>query len=372
MSAAKIGAVVVCGAIFAGAFYLSSTKDGISMKSEVLLKGVITSEKENFFKDPRVQQIFSDNHIKVDYVRMTSGNIAQAKTTTELQDADFVFPSGIQTSDKVKNNFKSSQAYNIFYSPMVIATWKPIVDILKQNELIKKTSQYDALDLSSFMKLAENGTRWKDLKGSTDYSVNKVVLISSTDSRSSNAAKMYVALNSYILNDSNMVANIQDVDKVMPTLKKIIQAQGNRESSSTNMMTDYMSIGRGKVPMMFAYESELLENFFKITEQEKINGQHSANGLRKDMVLLYPSPTVFTKHVMVVMNPKAQALVDLFKSNTELKKIAAQYGFRFEGNNDIVNMAKVGGLSIPDTLVDVIDPPDYDILDDMAKKVEEK
>ena len=27
---------------------------------------------------------------------------------------------------------------------------------------------------------------------------------------------------------------------------------------------------------------------------------------------------------------------------------------------------------IKDTLVDVIDPPDYDILDEMAKKVEEK
>lgn len=361
MSIAKIAAVVVCGSVLAGALYLSSTKDGgLSLKKTVAIKGVITSEKENFFRDERVQKIFADNNLDIQVVRMASGNIAQAKTAEELQNSDFIFPSGIQTSDKVKTNFKSSQAYNIFYSPMVIATWTPIVDILKQNSLIKKTSQYEALDLAKFMNLAENGTRWKDLKVSQDYSVNKVVLISSTDSRYSNAAKMYVALNSYILNDGNMVSKSQDVDKVMPTLKKIIQAQGNRESSSTNMMSDYMSIGRGKVPMMFAYESEFLENVFK------------NNGLKKDMTLLYPTPTVFTKHVMVLLNPKAQALVDLFKSNAELKKIASEYGFRFEGESDIVQKAKASGVSIPDTLVDVIDPPDYDILDEMAKKVEEK
>lgn len=359
MSFVKIAAIVVCGTVLAGALYVSSTKEGgLSLKKTVALKGVITSEKENFFKDVRVQKIFADNGLDVQVTRMASGKIAEAKTSEELQNADFVFPSGIQTSDKVKNNFKTAQTYNIFYSPMVIATWTPIVDILKQNSLIKKTSQYEALDLVNFMKLAENGTRWKDLKGSTDYSVNKVVLISSTDSRFSNAAKMYVALNSYILNDSNMVSNSQEISKVMPTLKKIIQSQGNRESSSTNMMSDYMSIGRGKVPLMFAYESEFLENAFK------------NNGLKKDMTLLYPTPTIFTKHVLVALHSNSQSLVDLFKSNSELKQIAAEYGFRFEGESDIVKKAKTIGVTIPDTLVDVIDPPNYDILDEIAKQVE--
>ncbi len=362
MSLAKISAIIACAIVLGGAIYVSSTKDGggISMKGNTVVKGVITSEKENFFKDERVQKIFADNHFDVQVTRMSSGQIAEAKTLQDVQNADFIFPSGIQTSEKVKTNFKNSQTYNIFYSPMVIATWTPIVDILKQNNLVKKTSQYDALDLSQFMKLAENRTRWKDLKGSADYSVNKIVLISSTDSRFSNAAKMYVALNSYILNDSNMVSTSQDVDKVMPTLKKIIQAQGNRESSSTNIMSDYMSIGRGKVPMMFAYESEFLENAFK------------NNGLKKDMALLYPTPTIFTKHVMVLTNSKAQPLVDLFKSNSDLKKIASEYGFRFDGEAGIVAKAKSINVSIPDTLVDVIDPPSYDILDEMAKKVEDK
>lgn len=360
MSLARIATVIVCGAALIGGLYFSSTKEGISFNKTQQIKGVITSEKENFFKDPRVQEIFEKNKLNVTVVRMASGKIAQATTPEELQNADFVFASGIQTSDKVKTNFKSSQAYNIFYSPMVIATWTDILAILKQNDLIKKTSQYEALDLAGFMKLAQNGTRWKDMKGSQEYPVNKVALISSTDSRYSNAAKMYLALNSYIINEGNMVSNSQDVDKVMPTLKKIIQSQGNRESSSTNMMSDYMSIGRGKVPMMFAYESEFLENVFK------------NNGLKKNMILLYPTPTVFTKHVMVNLNPNAQLLVDLFKNSKELQNIATDYGFRFEGENNIVEKAKNSGVSIPETIVDVIDPPDFDLLDIMAIQVEEK
>ena len=331
-----------------------------AVSEKTVLKGIITSEKENFFRDERVKAIFVNNGFDIQVERMASGKIAQATKTTDLNNADFVFPPGVQTSDKVKSNIKGSQTYNIFYSPMVIATWTPIVDILKVNGLIKPVGQVEALDMEIFMKLAEQGVRWKDLKKAEAYPVNKVVLVSSSDSRTSNAAKMYLALNSYVLNGNNVVSTNEEVDKVMPTLKRIIQAQGNRESSSTNMMSDYMSIGRGKVPMMFAYESEFLENAFK-------NG-----GLGKDMQLLYPTPTVFTKHVLVALNPKAQALVDLFRKNEELKKLAVEYGFRFEGDAGIVEKAKTVKVNIPDVVVDVIDPPNYDVLDYMAELVENR
>lgn len=362
MTKAKMFIIFMFAALLSVAVWFSSSKDGgaVLMKKEVVLKGIITSEKENFFKDERVQAIFKKNGIDMQYTRMTSGKIAQATTVAELNNADFVFPSGISTAEKLKQNFKTSQAYNIFYSPMVIATWTPIVDILRSNNVMKKVGQYEAVDMEAFMKLAENGTRWKDLKNSGAYPVNKVALVYSSDSRFSNAAKMYITLNSYVLNGNAVVSSNAEVDKVLPTLQKIIQAQGNRESSSTNMMSDYMSIGRGKVPMMFAYESEFLENAFR------------NNGLGKDMKLVYPTPTVFTKHVLVALNPNAQVLVDLFKKDPDLKKLAIEYGFRFEGDTGIVAKAKSVGIDIPDVVVDVIDPPNYDVLEYMSELVEKK
>jgi hypothetical protein len=362
MSTMKAVAIAGFIAILGGAVYFSSKHDGgpMGLKSEVTIKGVITSEKENFFKDERVQAIFKKNGLNVTYTRMSSGKIAEAKVATDLDNADFVFPSGVQTAEKVRSNFKNAQSYNIFYSPMVIATWTPIVDILRANGVTKKVGQYEAIDMESFMKLAENGTRWKQLKGADAYPVNKVVLVYSSDARYSNAAKMYLTLNSYVLNGNTVVSSNAEVDKVLPTLKKIIEAQGNRESSSTNMMSDYMSIGRGKVPMMFAYESEFLEQAFK------------NNGLGKDMKLVYPTPTVFTKHVLVAIKPEAQVLVDLFKKDAELKKLAIEYGFRFEGDTGIVQKAKSVGVEIPEVVVDVIDPPSYDVLDYMSNQVEAK
>ena len=363
MSFSKIAAVVVCTIFLGGAIYLSSTKDGggISIKSNTVVKGVITSEKENFFKDERVQKIFADNHFDVQVTRMTSDKIFAASDINGLNGfGDFVFPSSTSVAEKVKSTFKNSQAYNVFYSPMVIATWTPIVDILRNNQMIKKSSTQETFDLDNYLQNVQKGVRWKDLKGSADYPVNKIVLVSSSDSRYSGSAKMYVALNSYILNDSNVVSTQQDVDKVMPTLKKIIQSQGNRESSSTNLTSDYVSIGRGKVPMMFSYESEFLSI-----------AQKNPNLIKSGAVMLYPSPTIYSKHVMVIINPAAQSLVELIKNNPELKKLASEYGFRIEGDSGIIQHAKSLGVTIPETVIDVIDPPKYDILDTLTSKVEE-
>lgn len=364
MTKVKALIIVVCLALLGIAIWLSYSTEGgaIVMKNNIVLKGIITSEKENFFKDERVQEIFKNNGINLQYTRMTSDKIAQAKSVEDLGEyRDFVFPSGIQTAEKVRTNFKNAQPYNIFYSPMIIATWTPIVDILRANGITKKMGQYEAIDMEKLLQLSAQNVRWKDLKGADAYPVNKVVLVSSSDARFSGSAKMYLSLSSYVLNDNNVVSTNEEVDKVIPTLKKIIQAQGNRESSSANMTSDYMSIGRGKVPMMFTYESEILGSAFK------------NNGLiKKDMQLVYPTPTVFTKHVLVVINPQAQALVDLLKNNAELKKIALENGFRFEGETGIVEKAKSVAITIPSEVVDVIDPPNYDILDYLTNQVESK
>ena len=364
MSKIKVAFMVIFACVLGVAIWLSSggknSEVAVIGGGSVQLNGIITSEKENFFKDERVKEIFKKNGLEVNYTRMASGKIAEAKTLADLNNADFVFPSGVQTSEKLKSTFKSSQAYNIFYSPMVIATWTPIEQILIANGLTKKMSGYEALDMEKLVKLSKSGMRWNQFAKSDAYPVNKGVLVSSSDSRFSNAAKMYISLSSYVLNGNNVVSSEADVLKVAPVIKQIVDAQGNRESSSTNMMSDYMSIGMGKVPMMFAYESEFLENAFK------------NKGLGKGMKLMYPTPTIFTKHVMVGMNEKALKLVDMFKDNAELKAVAAEYGFRFEGDSKIVEKATSVGVKIPEVMIDVVDSPSYDILDLMVKEVEQK
>ena len=90
------------------------------------------------------------------------------------------------------------------------------------------------------------------------------------------------------------------------------------------------------------------------------------------MKLVYPTPTMFTKHVLIGFNPKAQKIVDILTNNAEIKKVAADYEFRFAGNNELVNKAKTVGVDVPETVIDVIDPPSFDTLEYIVNQIETK
>ena len=81
------------------------------------------------------------------------------------------------------------------------------------------------------------------------------MLISTSDARFSNSSKMYMGLTSYIYNQNEIIQTQEQADKIIPNIKQMMASQGNRESSSTNLFTDYNSIGMGKAPMIFVYES---------------------------------------------------------------------------------------------------------------------
>lgn len=340
----------------------SQQEQAETVKSQrVVLNGIITSEKESFFKDERVKKIFENNNIEFNFERWTSDKIVQAKTVADFgKSNDFVFPSGVQVSDKMKQTIKGAQAYNIFYSPMVIATWTPIVGILDANGLLKTKGEYKALDMEKFFPLMSNKTKWKDMKQSDAYPVNKNVLIYTSDARFSNSSKMFIALAGYIYNKGDVVTTEEGAEQVIPRIKQLMDAQGSRESSSINLFTDYTSVGIGKTPLIFVYESQMVEYAVK------------NKGLTNGMEILYPSPTLFTKHVLITFNDKSQKLIDLFNTNEELKKVASDYGFRFSGNNVLVEKAKAVGVKIPVSVVDAIDPPSFDVLEKMIQAVEQK
>jgi hypothetical protein len=102
--------------------------------------------------------------------------------------------------------------------------------------------------MDAFMKLVEKGTRWTDLAGNTDYQVNKSVLITSTDPRTSNSAAMYLSLASYSANGDNIVQSDADVAAVMPVVSPLFLKQGFVQSSTEEPFDDYLIQGMGKSP----------------------------------------------------------------------------------------------------------------------------
>ena len=323
----------------------------------VAVRGLIGSEKEDFFADPRVKKALEAQGLTVTVEKAGSRTIAKR---FEPAHYDFGFPSGAPAAQQLKATAKATAVYTPFYTPIVLASWRPIAEILVANGIAKREGElYYVVDMPALIAFAGKGTRWRDLKQSEAFSTGKSVLISSTDVRTSNSAAMYLSLASYFANDQQIVQSQADVDKVLPLVAPLFLRQGFQEQSSAGPFEDYLALGMGKAPLLIAYESQMVE--FWLRHPDRIKG---------DMVLLYPRPTVFSKHVLVPYTPAGARLGVALDTDPTLRKLEHDYGFRTGGDVKGPEQWATQGVKVPDVLVDVIDPPSQDWLERMIQGIE--
>ena len=359
---APVLAALLLGGVGGGVWYSNHQVQGqqaiqAEQARHVTLKGVIGSEKEAFFADPRVQKALADQGLTVSVEKLGSRAMLERFDATQY---DFGFPSGSPAAVKLAQKAKAKAVFNPFYTPMVLASWRPIAEILVANGIAERQgSVYYVVDLPGLMKLVEQGKRWKELKGSQAFATSKSVLIASTDVRSSNSAAMYLGLASYLANEQQVVQSQADLDRVMPLVAPLFLRQGFQEASSAGPFEDYLALGMGKAPLLMAYESQLVEHWLKHPE-----------ALKGDMVVLYPKPTIYSKHVLVPYTPKGERLGQALESDPALRKLAHEYGFRTGGEVKGPETWRTQGIEVPATLVDVIDPPSQEWLESMIQNIE--
>jgi len=179
-----------------------------------VVNGVIGSEKKPCFDDPDGKAIFAEKGLDIQVVTAGSRQIA---TSVDLTDVDFVFPSSSPAAEKIKRETKASTVYAPFYSPMAIATFKPIVELLTSAGMASQDSAGTwHLDVEAYLAAVDAGTRWTDLPGAADsYPSSRSLLISSTDIRQSNSAAMYLSMASYVANDDSIVSSPAAQDAVI-------------------------------------------------------------------------------------------------------------------------------------------------------------
>ncbi len=339
-----------------GVGYLLFTSASKQFSGPIKLKGAIGSEKEALFADPEWQKELRAKGFSVEVVKAGSRTIA---TTFDLTGFDFAFPSGSPAAQKLKTDKKIASSFNVFFSPMVIASWTPISKILTANGVASNKGKYDELNLTAFLELFKAHKRWSDLKNNSDYDVSKPVLINTTDIRSSNSAAQFLGLVSYVLNNKNVVSSSAEADRVIPTVRELFAKQGFQESSSAGPFEDYFLIGMGKSPLVFIYESQFLE---KVVEKN----------VRPDMRLMYPNPTIFTKHILVPLSENGRKFGELLASDPSLLKIAAKYGFRSNDPGAFASVVTGFNLPVKDNIVNVVDPPSFDTLESMIQSIEKR
>jgi hypothetical protein len=361
-------ALVLIASIGGGIWYsharLRAERDAVAKRrldaaETVEVHGLIGSEKDAFFSDPKVQAALSREHLLVSVEKAGSRAIAHGFNP---QHDDFGFPSGAPAAAELKGLTQASETFTPFNTPIVLASWRPIAQILEANHIVtERDHDYFITDMPALLKLMQQHSRWRDLAGSDAFATNKAVLVNTTDVRTSNSAAMYLSLASYIANNQSVVQSQAEVDTVLPLMTELFLRQGFQESSSAAPFEDYLALGIGKTPMLVAYESQLVA--FWLAHPEREHG---------DMVMLYPTPTVFSKHVLVPFNAKGRRLGEALERDPELQELAHQYGFRTGGNTRGPELWEKHGIHTPATVVDVIDPPSNEWLEKMITGIEQK
>lgn len=327
-----------------------------SPTSLVTVRGVIGSEKQPYFQDPDVIKVFHDHGYDV---LVDVAGSRQIATTVDLSKYDFAFPAGVPAATKIKTDHKAKATYSPFYTPMAVATFKPIVDLLTQAGVVKSQGGAYLLDVNAYMSLVAHNKRWTDLPNNTTYPAGKSILITSTDVRTSNSAAMYLSIASYVANSNNVVQDLQQAQAVLPVVSPLFLRQGLTETSSEVPFNDYLSIGIGKNPMVMIYEAQFVAR--ETAKDGSITDQN---------VLVYPNPTVLSKHTLVPLTPSGDAIGQLLLNDSQLQKLAVKYGFRTSDPTAFKNYLDSKKVLQPPQLINVIEPPAYDSLEAMISGIE--
>ncbi|KAF0846929.1 three-helix bundle dimerization domain-containing protein [Nocardia caishijiensis] len=355
----SVGAVGAVAVVTAGMTVFTSGTDSSTaapvhepVGALTLVRGVVGSEKMSFFADERVVKVLADNGIRVEAQPAGSRQIA---TDVNLDNFDFAFPSSRPAAERIQRLRNVTAKYTPFSSPIAIATYRPIADLLTAAGVIKP-GPVATFDMQRYLELTAQGVQWDDLPGNTTYPVAKNILVSTTDPRSSNSAAMYLSIASYVANDHTIVRGGTAEQHVLPTLSKLFLAQGYTDNSSEGPFTQYLTNGMGPTPMVCIYEAQFVE----------AAGQ---GRITQDMVLTYPTPTVLSSHTLVPLTDTGDRIGKLLTENAELRRLAAEHGFRTGDNAQFTAVAAERAVPVPAELIDVVDVPAYETLENLLDGV---
>ncbi|WP_227999820.1 three-helix bundle dimerization domain-containing protein [Nocardia australiensis] len=321
-------------------------------QSLTTLHGVVGSEKMAFFNDPEVIDTLAHNGVKVEVDPAGSRQIA---TSIDLGTYDFAFPSSGPAAERIQRARNISAKYTPFSSPMAIATFQPIADLLTTAGIIHP-GPVATFDMARYLELVRTDTQWDFLPGNTSYPVRKNIVVSTTDPRSSNSAAMYLAIASYVANDNTVVQGPAAEQSVLSTVSKLFVRQGYTENSSEGPFQEYLTAGMGPTPLVLIYEAQYIE--------AAAHGQ-----IKPGMVLTYPSPTVLSKHTLVPLNSEGDRIGQLLSTDPQLQRLAAEHGFRTGASAPFAKVTTDNHVPVPAEVIDVIDTPTYDTLEHLLDAV---
>ncbi|NLR74888.1 hypothetical protein [Leeia aquatica] len=276
----------------------------------------------------------------------------------KLSNFDAIWPAGSNAALDVQQGLKGQPgvtAQPVFSTPLVMASWSPLLPVLSSNGLLETRDDVSNLLLDKTLPLMLEGKRWNQLQNNAVFPVNKGILVNTPDLRKSNTGMLYIALLAWVRNHGEVPANSEAAVKLADELAPLMTRQGFQEGTLAGPFEDYIGQGMGKAPLVLIYESQFVE----AKRQGKLRDKH---------VLIYPRPSLVLKHIWVSRSNAGQRVGQLLASDPDLQKIAAEYGFRT--NDPKVFEAAMQSIKLPaPELIELADMPATHVLDAMQDAI---
>lgn len=250
------------------------------------------------------------------------GSIEMFETNLQ-KDQDFLFPAGQLGKDLNGEITTFEREYVIFRTPLVFYTWAPINECLvKKGFVVERQGAYYLTDLTSFYNEVKNRKKWSELCPGLP---EKEMLVDTSNPKTSNSGATFFALLSQIIQSGRTITE-QNYKVFLPELKDYYSRLGFQENSSNDIFQDYIDKGIGEKTMIAGYENQIIQ----YAQKDRANWIKKKN----DYVMIYPNPTVWSDHNLLIKNKSADVLAELYHDQWVHDRIWLKFGFRTPNLNE--------------------------------------
>lgn len=343
--------LVVLMAVIGGIYFVTGNAPRM-----VNVDGYVGGEKIELLEDEEVRSVFEEKYgLNVDYSRAGSLDMM----TADLSGRDYLFPSSSIALEYYEDLHGSPvQSEIVLNTPIVLYTHQIVLDAFESQGLITTDGDVHYIDMAGLLELIQNGTQWSDIGLSELYGR---VSVDTTDPSRSNSGNMFAALVANVLNGGQTLTEAE-LDTILPELQDIFGKLGYMETSSSDLFSQFLRMGVGAEPLIAGYESQLIEYAALYPDEY--------DRIRDDVVMLYPTPTVWSAHVMIALDENGQILLNAMQDE-EIQDLAwKKHGFRTGNYGGIADSEAIPADGIAASITQVAQVPSYDVMKVIIEQME--
>ena len=348
MKTKLIGLGILAAVIIAAAAYVFISNS----QTVTEINGYVGGEKIGLLEDEEVQELLRDRYrLVIDYAK--AGSIDMV--TDDAEGRDFLFPSN-QTALELYKQVHGDPVKSeiILNTPIVLYTRSAVAQALVDSGLAVVTNGVYTVDMEKLTETIEAGTTWEEIGLHQLYGS---VSVGTTDPTKSNSGNMFAGLLANTL--CGGVADESNLAEILPRLQNIFQKLGYMESSSSDLFDQFLKTGMGAKPLIAGYENQLLEFAVENPDTwEQIKG---------DIVMMYPTPTVWSSHVYIALDEAGTAGIDALLDEDIQRLAWEKHGFRTGVYETPTDAAHFGVSGIAEELTQVAPMPDANTMDRIIK-----